>query len=228
MAYVAGDTLIRVVMTAKSGLVADQVVNDFAFKNQSGSATIGDAAGMIGMVSDFYSEPSAGNRISNYIGENVDRAATHQMEAYHIVAGPLGSPFYTEDWIGPAAPGTANSNLPLEVAAVLSFHADLTGIQEEAGATRPRARRRGRVYLGPLTTDGVTITDDAPLLGPDLRTAMGAAAVALKDAAETDWPWCVWSRADAILRPVVGGWTDNAPDTQRRRGQESTNRATWA
>lgn len=228
MAYQTGDTLAVVHMTNTDGLLANEFVNTFSFRRTTTPVEANFLA-MVGAIDDFYNTPgTSGNPISEYIGEAVDRGATHQIDFYKIQVGSLGSPIWSEPWLGPAAPGTANSNLPTEVAAVLSFHADLTGVLEESGGTRPRARRRGRVFIGPLTTGGVVIADDSPLLSSAIRTSMAEAAVELMNSGDvTGNNWGVWSRSNVEVYPVVGGWTDNAPDTQRRRGPASSSRITW-
>lgn len=224
----SADVLVRAIMQGDTGLPADVFVNDFAFRlDAGGSPSSTDLDNVLGAVDNFYNAVTpSGAKVAGVIGEAVDRGATHTLEVYSISAG--GSPLRSDPWLGPAAPSTANSNLPTEVAAVLSFHGDLTSIAEESGGTRPRARRRGRIYIGPLTTDAVAITDDDPRLVAAWTTVFRQAAIVMHDAAEADgWTWSVWSRAANELYEIVGGWTDNAPDTQRRRGAESTSRITY-
>lgn len=216
-------------MTNVNGLPEDAYVNDFAFRFTGGGApTDADLLLLLDAVDTFYNDALAtGDTVSDFIGEAVSRAATHEMQFFTISTG--GSPRLTENWLGPAAPATLNVNLPTEVAAVVSFHGDLTGVLEEVGATRPRARRRGRVYVGPLTTDAVSISADNPLLGANFRLAMQEGIIHMADqAAAADFTFSVWSRAANELYAVVGGWTDNAPDTQRRRGLASTSRTTFS
>lgn len=235
MAYEAGDFLVRAVMTNATGLPADEVINDFAFKGPLAGAGPDEAADAFTVVDHFYrTNTASGSAVGKYISQAISRSVTHRMEAYHIHAGPLGSPFATMDWLGPPAPAEAGNNLPNEVAAVLSFHGDLTGIPEEAGAGRPRAQRRGRIYLGPLIVGATNVTAANPHLDPLFQATTREAAVRLMDEASVLWGdgdegmgWCVWSRVGATLHPVVGGWTDTAPDTQRRRGQAPTSRTVW-
>lgn len=228
MAYTAGDVLVRAVMSAASGLPEDQVINDFAFQ-ATGAPTSGDVDSMFAAVDGFYRDNSSlGTALGSYISNQINRAATHELQAYHIVAGPLGSPFRTDPWLGPVT-ARSTPGLPTEVAGVLSFHADLTGELEVVGATHPKARRRGRVFIGPLVNEAVT--NDTPpyyLSSAFLLHAREAGTRMLDESTTDDVPWCVWSRADATLRPVVGGWTDNAPDTQRRRGTAAGARVTWS
>jgi hypothetical protein len=228
VAYTSGDHLIRPIMTAYSGLPEDQIVNDFAFRFDAGSPTSVDILAIMNVVGQFYrAGATAADQVGTYISNFVSRAATHEIAAYKIVAGPLGSPVATIPWLGPVTAG-ATTLLPSEVAGTLSFHGDLTAIPEESGATRPRSRRRGRVYIGPLQPVAVTNSSAPAVLAPAFTAAMRSNATVMYDAAEAlGWTWCVWSRADATLYPVVAGWTDNAPDTMRKRGQEATLRTVF-
>jgi hypothetical protein len=229
MAYTSGSALVRAVMSAASGLPADAVINDFAFQKSS-ALTAGDWTTMFDLVDDFYNVTQAsGASVGQHISNQIDRGATHELQGYVITAPPIGSPAATINWLGPVTNGGA-TGLPTEVAGVLSFHADLTGIAEEAGATRPRARRRGRVYIGPLIAGAVdNVTPPYFLKESTFLATLRQAAVALETASgAAGLPWSVWSRSDATLRPVVGGWTDNAPDTQRRRGAAASTRVTWS
>lgn len=225
MAYTLYNYLVRATMSAASGLPEDTIINDFAF--HFAAELDGPAADTVTQwIDDFYNVGNGANEpIAGYLGEQIDRGATHLMAFYEITSGPLGAPVFEVPWLGPGNPAVG-TNYPTEVAAVASFHATLVGQSEEVGATRPRARRRGRIYLGPLTTGSVQdATAASPVLSTALRDAMAFAMAELRDTSLSTWS--VWSRADEILRPVVGGWTDNAFDTQRRRGTAATNRAVW-
>lgn len=235
MAY-DNDFLVRPIMSAASGLPEDKLVNDWAFKWVGGGDPVEtNFVDLCAAVGGFYRNGAgAPDQVGNYIGSAVNRSATHEIQVYEISVGAMGSPVYSEDWLGPVSPGTT-VNLPTECAAVLSFHADLSGIAEESGVSRPRARRRGRVYIGPLTTGALQNggntgagANPAPRLATAFLDAMRTQAVAMAAAAELDgWRWSVWSRSDVTLRDVVAGWTDDAPDTQRRRGQAAAARVVY-
>lgn len=227
MPYGAGDVLVRPVMTSSTGLPADAVTNDFAFR-MSGAPTESDLEAVVAAVDGFYRDTqTAGNAVGEFISNAINRAVTHRIEVYKIQAGPLGSPIYETDWLGPPTSLTS-TGVPTEVAAVLSFHGDLSGVLEESGSTRPRARRRGRVYIGPLNSAGPTGSTPPYLLGAGIQSVMRQAAVSMYDEADAaGWTWSVWSRANAELYPVVAGWTDDAPDTQRRRGPKATTRTVF-
>lgn len=229
MATTANDILVRVRMTADSGLVEDEIVNDFSFQWIAGGASYdnGDFDALLDAVDQFYNaaDTPTYDPVGAFISTHVDRGATHSMEFVNIATG--GSPLYSNAWLGPTTP-VGTTNFPNEVAAVLSFHGELTGVLEEVGTTRPRARRRGRVYIGPLRNPACVVSDPAPPLSDGFLHALRFGATSMYDAADAaGWRWCVWSRAGNTLYPVVGGWTDNAPDTQRRRGQVSSSRVTF-
>jgi hypothetical protein len=230
MPYTDGSYLVKAVMEAASGLPADRIVNDFCFE-YGVSSGITDYNQMIDLVDEFYNFVHDITPLSSFISRQVNRSATHNIQIYVIGAGgDTGSPVWEEPWLGPADPGTA-SGLPTEVAGVLSYHADLSGVLEEVGDTRPKARRRGRLYVGPLVRGACV--DAPPYLlnhatsGSFGHTLRAAAVKLMDDSTANAGPWSVWSRADSILRPVVGGWTDDAPDTQRRRGTEAAARVVW-
>lgn len=230
MAILPGDINVRAVMQGTTLLAEDRYVNDFAFRLGDGTVapTLLNLADLLGAVDGFYNEVTAGgNQVAAFISEAVSRAVTHEIEFHSILNG--GSPILSSPWLGPQAPSVANANMPTEVAGALSFHADLTGLVEEAGATRPRARRRGRVFVGPLTTQAITPTDDNPRLSAGFTLSLRQAATFMADeAAAAGWTWSVWSRTGASLYPIVGGWTDNAPDTMRKRGVEASARVVYS
>jgi hypothetical protein len=144
-----------------------------------------------------------------------------------------GSPVQTALWtLGPTASASpGNLALPREVALCGSFHGDLSGVAEEgAGDTRPRARRRGRIYVGPLNvaaTDSTNGSANGGALPSGFFIGRLAAAFAEFTAAAIEdegGRWVVASRADNAVYPVTAGWVDNEFDTQRRRGLDPSAR----
>lgn len=228
MAYGSGDTLVRVTMSALSGIAKDKIVNDFAFSLVGGSPDATDYGHLLDAVDGFYRDTQAGGHaVGEYIDRWVDRAATHKIDMYAITAPPLGSPVATYDWLGPVNAPDVNG-LPTEVAGVLSFKGDYTGVLEESGATRPRARRRGRVYIGPLAYAAFQVGTAPHRLSANFTQTLREAADAMAtEAASHDWIWSVWSRKSATLFQVTGGWTDDRPDAQRRRGPAAASRTSF-
>lgn len=114
-------------------------------------------------------------------------------------------------------------SLPTETSVCLSLKAaSVPGINP--GSTR------GRIYLGGLGTVWGTggSTTSFPLVSTGGQNNPKNAAVTLLAAlAAANWIWVVYSRKLATPFPVVGGFIDNAFDTQRRRGQVTTARTLW-
>jgi len=112
---------------------------------------------------------------------------------------------------------TGATAMPPELAICLSFQG-----QRISGTSQ--ARRRGRVYIGPLKNSNVSSTDMN--LDTTVTDALRDAGQALVNAsnASADYTWCVYSAADDALVPVHNGWVDNAFDIQRRRGLTASQR----
>jgi len=223
--------LCTVRLPHKSGLAEDITVMDFAFDlDDLDPATLEVVAADLDNF--FNSDDSRTHELAWYLSTVLSRVTNAASFEFYNLAGhldgtPHGSPVHTVSWTLAAAGGIAGTNLPAEVCIVGSFHTDLAGILERDGDTRPASRRRGRVYLGPLQTSAlhvvasVDVIDVNPALIADLNQSMLELQAAQPD-------WSVWSRVDADLHnPLVGGWVDNAFDTQRRRGEAPSFRTTW-
>lgn len=123
-------------------------------------------------------------------------------------------------------PATVGGEYPEEVACVLSYSGTVASGEN-------RARRRGRIYIGPIAGIGV-VTGGRVLISPGTITLFTGAANALLTAsnAAAGWSWVVFSPTNFALNQgegtwyteVVRGWMDNAFDTQRRRGPAATAR----
>lgn len=120
--------------------------------------------------------------------------------------------------LGSTLTGVSNSNLPTEVALVVSFQGDpLPGV--------PQSRRRGRIYLGgwPQNTFGASVGDAFPYWATSVVTACSdSAMVNLLNG--PDATWVVHSPTANTYTEVTNGWVDNSADTQRRRSVPPTAR----
>lgn len=113
-------------------------------------------------------------------------------------------------------------NLPEEVAMVLSFQAEPI-----SGANQ--ARRRGRIYVGPLSMNSTTQPTGGAYVqwASAVRATIASAAAALADTTVNVAAWQVYSPTDNQAHPVARGWIDVQPDTQRRRGHKTVGRTLW-
>jgi hypothetical protein len=161
--------------------------------------------------------------LSSYLSKGLDNAVgahTARFYAVPTTRGPLGSPVATRVLSTTALAST--TTLPSEVAVCLSYQRAYGTDVEFSGGMRPRARDRGRVFLGPLHTgvlnmDPITfetrvITAFRTDITAAAKQALGAAALA------QSWIWVHFSPTEWSWDAVTGAWIDDAFDIQRRRG----------
>lgn len=233
-----GIQLVVATLEPANHLAADRVSVSAVFRSPGDLTTTAEIADMsMDRLERFFNVGHGGQgAVSSFISSAIDRTAgASTMSAYDVqnsLSGtlPLGSPVATRTWTLGAV-GASGNDLPHEVCMVCSFHADTTNALEESGITRPAARRRGRMFVGPLHNAIGVGTDSMPRPLPALVSSLVEASrfLASPDPAEPldDAILQVWSRTDAQVRDVVGGHVDNEFDTQRRRGMEATARTVW-
>lgn len=216
--------LTTVTFEHDSGLPEDRVVNSFAW-------TAPDLATLRAFTTaglpDFYNAVHApgADPLCFWMSPRLNTLANVSKVNYydvttHLDGSPHGSPIAVESFtLGTSAVANA---MPEEVAAVISWHGDLTGLVEELGTTRPRARHRGRVFIGPLNIQG--LGTDGRITTPMLNSMHGAGLFILSSVGGL---FSIWSRKDAAMYTATGGFADNAFDTQRRRGTDASARQTW-
>lgn len=226
--------IIKAVITiAKDGGIPEDAVQNSLYFGTSGFVlTTPEDTAIRLAIEDFYNgvHGAGAVSISNMLSETVDSGAFKTLVDFYDVA--LGGSSISNGSFTMGA-GAAASPFPDEVAACLSFHSDLTGVPEEvpqppagpAGDEHLRARRRGRIFVGPLSSAGSSTTASGVRPSLALRQTLAGAGEFLRDSAGLAAAlidWVVWSNVDATSRNVVGGWADDAYDTQRRRGPAAT------
>lgn len=154
-----------------------------------------------------------GSIYSTFVAQN-----NHGVKVYDMADAEPRAPIYEATWNLLAAPSQAP--LPSELAICASFQADpLSGMAQ--------ARRRGRIFLGPV---GVNTLDTGGRPTSAIRTTIANAMEACYDAFVADpgaITWVVWSQVAGSASVVVDGWVDNDFDVQRRRQQAVTARTVW-
>lgn len=202
----------QIEFSSVTGIPADKIVSTFNFEGGAGAT---DTANIDDMIWDFYNESYAGNSIlQSFSQDSFGGAADVKIYCMDDPEPRVPRALYEHQFTPSGAGG-----LPAEVALCMSYHATPVAGQSQA-------RRRGRVYLGPFLES--ENTSGRPTV--DLITRIGAAAAELLAAANASvtWQWIVWSRVNASGANVVGGWVDDAWDTQRRRGVDRTTRYAWS
>lgn len=209
--------LVQVIFQGSSGLPEDVFVNTFHFISGNGDPwTTVEAGQAVTALTDFYNvaHGTATNPICTEITRNVIRASS-RFKVYALGDAPPRVPILETTWTLGATSGVAE--YPNELALCLSFQrARVSGANQ--------ARRRGRVYIGPLIANGSSSSGDVIPSAPTIHKITEAAEYL---AAFADVQWCVYSKTDDEMHPVTDGWVDNAYDIQRRRGRKAGVRTLW-
>lgn len=218
--------VMRAIITLPSvtGLPENDFVNVMHFANS-------DNAGLIGPnISAFFNTvPTGGNlAVGEILSTEVSRAAVACSVDFYDLADPEPrTPFAFTSWT--MATQADNRNFPAEAAICVSWLAAV-----ESGV--PAGRRRGRNFIGPLNIAAGTLTGVARPL-PARITDIALAAEQFLDACIADGsPLVIYSgitttppaQPAPVAREVVGGYVDNAFDTMRKRGPDTTDRTLFS
>jgi len=236
-----GVVLARAVLNRVSGIPKDAVSVDFVFsKDATPALDVADLADGAGCVQQFFNFTTAGIGVGSYIGAQISRAANaHIVEYYDITAHLDGSahgspilvsPFSVIDPVGATV-------IPSECSAVVTLYGagrptapvSIPNPSPPPPTLRPKQSLTGRLYVGPLTSDGFEVgaSNEVQLSAALITVLKAGATETLNQATAATVFWDVWSRRNASIASIFGGRIDNAPDTQRRRGQEPTTRTLW-
>lgn len=195
----------QVVLHTVDNVAENFITNTFAF---TGTDPFGDRAAITAALDAFYT--SVG---TNILGQGI-AAGGHEIK-YYDLPGPIPNyPLATD--VFALAGATTIDPLPAEVALCLSFQGPKT-------PGFPQARRRGRIYIGPIKSTLTAAGRPTAACVTNLVN-FGNTLLTTISALPSDTRWSVWSVADQEGVVVTNGWVDDAWDTQRRRGIDRTSR----
>jgi hypothetical protein len=215
------EILVQAILENDSALPKDRSINTFHFNTHTGAAPTTAALDEIAVaVRDFYEVAHTGstNSIASLLGAQL--SGVMELKMYDLEDAKPRAPI-RDSFPVPFTPGS--TALPSEVAVVGSYQAaKLSGFNQR--------NRRGRIYIGPLSTSTQVSTTGKPV-----TTANGIVetiASAMTWLAGGTWAtlgqtWDVFSQKFNTSAVVTDGWVDNAFDTQRRRGEAATTRRLW-
>ena len=203
------------------------------------TADITDVSSLVNQViSQFNSIPSgAGFSVASVMSDCLSRAANQSLvDVYdvtaHLNGTPAGSPVLLTSFTLAAGQPTPKAN-PEGVAAVITLQAPY-GTDVEFGpgtpATRPRARDRGRIYVGPLDGSVLALesTTNRSYLVSSFQTTLvkwiQAINVITTAPHTVIYNLAVWSRKGAFMKSLQECWVDDRPDYQRRRSDQAASR----
>lgn len=220
---IAGSHILRAIVQLEdlSALPADRSVNVFHFDPSTDLAwTSAQLDEVDAALASFYTAAHTGstNAIAALLGHQL--SGIWSIKYYDLDDAEPRTPIRTTT---PTAFTPGSTSLPDQVSLCLSYQA-----QKFSGF--PQRNRRGRLYIGPLSS-----SDEVSTTGLPVTTANGivptlcAAGTYL---AGGSWSthgeaWVVYSPTIDAVATVTDGWVDNKFDTQRRRLRAPTARQTW-
>lgn len=207
-----------------SGNSKDQYVNTFHLLMASYGS--GDLDEVAQDLKDFYEVVPTGSSVhpvSYFLAGQADTAGA-RIKMVDLSDPKPRTPIFDELYTPTNVFGGSEVPLPSEVACCLSYAAaPVSGV--------PLARTRGRIYIGPLSTIAIRTAGSAGIARPsaDFMNTLAEAGKTLADAWAGLSPvslWVVYSPTSETYHGIVRWWVDDAWDTQRRRGDRPTERAT--
>lgn len=194
--------------------------NTFYFRNDAVSFGLGCAAIRTALDAFYTDDHGNGVTIANLL--SVALHTSMEVTCYDLGESPPRVPSPQD----PITISPSSSALPHEVAICLSYR----------GGAPVTARKRGRIYIGPLGSNSNIIdtgpsSSGSPRQGPQVssiavNTLVGA-ALDLRDTTE-DIAWVQLSRVGAgATHEITGGFVDRDFDTQRRRSEPGRGKVDW-
>lgn len=192
------------------------MTNVFHFRDTNGVVPTPHADIEDAIVSFFNDEGPAAGKVRSFMSEHMDPDDA-QLRIYDLDDDKPRAPIYTNEFnLGPFTGGTS---LPKEICCALSYRA-------ASVSGEPPARRRGRLYIGPLGQNaGVAASNDFRP-APGFRAVILDAGERLMQLRESDGPvWVVYSPTNEQWYAPIEVSVDDAFDIQRRRGSAATFRS---
>lgn len=189
---------IQIYQRATGGIPRDDIVNTFFLDTDLDTVLVdADGAGLLRDAVDLWR--SADLPLSN-------QAAWISGKAYNMSDAEPREPVGEVSWL--ASMATRPAAGPRDVALCLSYFAD-----------RNLPRNRGRMYIGPLPSQNLTMRPDSTLRG-----ALATLAEGISGLGGPNVQWVQYSTVLNRYANVTDYWIDDEWDTQRRRGLVASTR----
>lgn len=192
----------RFTRTTTTGVPSgDYVVNTFVFGSDGSTQSRTLIRNRLDL---FYTAnmPTTGDSVGQYLSNQMG-ALSYYFRAADATPGTPGEEFDSLTWTRP----TNSQQLPPELSVCTSFR----------GVAPYTARRRGRVFLGPLNVSALNLTTGR--VAADFVTTLNEATQSLAEGGEGLGTslWVIASRAGNSVTEVAEGYTNDHFDVQRRR-----------
>lgn len=219
-----------VTFQSTTGLPEDQFVNTWNSFSDILNASDQSAQMSANLFAFYNSGATAADAVCNYMSTAIDRSTNNVLvQSYDVTThldGSVVGPPVDAGHVWTLGDSANTGQEPNEVAGILSFHGAGRFPEGPDAGPRPAERHRGRVYIGPLDRAATGSATGGARLTTAFMTALVTHATN-GDLFTGNTKWAVWSRANAEMYEVVGGFVDSAFDTQRRRGNSAAVRSTW-
>jgi hypothetical protein len=208
---------------------------DFSYHTANVTADITDVSDLVTFVTTQINTAAGGmvHPLSYYLSSVISRVTTnHRWEVYdvtlHLDGRPAGSPVLLGSWTMGGVAGSGGS--PEAVSAVATLQAPYGTDVEFAPGSRPRARDRGRIYIGPLGTTFALGQDTSnraiiqPAFAADITKFIKNVNVHTTVPNSIPYNLCVWSRKNAAMKALQEVWVDDRPDYRHQRAGKNTSK----
>lgn len=199
---------VQVLVPAASGVTADNVQNTFHFSTVDLSTTVRDS--ILTALNAAYEE------FDNWKSPDFTWQSA-RAKFYDLGDPEPRAPIW--DMLMTLTTAPSGTSAPHELAVCMSYEADPISGQSQA-------RRRGRVYLGPINNAPISTSGRLSSTSNQDFRDFGATLLAAS-VADSGWNWVVYSPSAGEAYTVSGGWVDNDFDIQRRRGIKASQRITF-
>lgn len=218
---------VRITLPYTTGIPRDASVNTWTLVGAPPTADAATYDLWRDRFAEFFNQVVSGDSLAGFMSPIISRASNACKVDFFSVGDlftgtmtPIAERTFT------LAGSTTSHSMPLEVALCTSLQSG----ERISPSGVPVARRRGRVFIGPLSNYATTTTPGViPAPNSLLVTRLSAATKTLVDAGNPAGEGVigVWSRVEGSASEVTKGWVDNAWDTQRRREVDATSRTSW-
>lgn len=217
-----------------TNLAGDTVGPTLSFAvHKPGALVAGDATLVLETLEESLNFPAAGAgaSLTSTFSQSVSRATDSGVAKVfditdHLDGSPHGSPIATKPIEADAAQGGGAMASQLAVVITLRARNALAFPVEvppappgEPNVQRPRARRSGRIFWGPINSFSLGASPDGePRPGAALRAILLAGCEGIQDNLNAEgFAWCVWSRKNEAMSVIERVEVDDSFDVMRSR-----------